>query len=79
MMVGRIAIQQALRELGFSYRQIADLTGVHPRTVWQHCNRSIRQGGSGILWEERSYAERDAAVQEALKVAVAYNLIPKGR
>lgn len=61
--IGCIAQQQCLREMGYSYRAIAQIMHVHPRTVWQHCNRDIRQGGSGALWDRRSYAEREAVTQ----------------
>lgn len=58
-----IAIQQCLREMGYSYRQVASFTHVHPRTVWQHCNRDVQRGGSGKLWSRRSYNERETVTQ----------------
>lgn len=63
--VGSIAIQQALREFHYSYRVIAGICNLNPRTVWNNCN-----GKHGILrWEDRTKKE------EALRVAE--NLIYK--
>lgn len=35
---GSVALQQALRSLGYSYQAVADFVGVSKRTVWQNCN-----------------------------------------
>ena len=57
--VGSVAIQQALRELHCSYRVIAEICRISPRTVWENCN-----GKYGVLrWEDRTKKV------EALKVA----------
>lgn len=46
---GSVALQQALRSLGYSYQHVADFTGVSKRTAWQNCN-----GVFGCTpWEER--------------------------
>lgn len=63
--VGSVAIQQALREFHCSYRIIAGICRISPRTVWNNCN-----GKDGILrWEDRTKKE------EALRIAE--NLIYK--
>jgi hypothetical protein len=35
---GSVALQQALRSLGYSYQAIGDLVGVSKRTAWNNCN-----------------------------------------
>jgi len=46
---GSVALQQALRSLGYSYQAIGDFVGVSKRTTWQNCN-----GVYGCKrWDER--------------------------
>lgn len=46
---GSVALQQALRSLGYSYQHVADFAGVSKRTAWNNCN-----GIQGCIpWEER--------------------------
>lgn len=69
-MVGRVAIQQAMREhFGFSYRKIAKYMRVHHRTVWQHVN-----GGNGAhckMWNERNKREQETAIHKASMIVIS--------
>jgi hypothetical protein len=64
---GAIALQQALRiEFNLTYAEVARLTKVHPRTVWQHINRAA--GGTVQYWENRSPEQQNEAIANALRV-----------
>jgi len=63
MKVGVVAIQQALREMGASYRQIAAVAQINPRTAWAHVN-AVR-GSKVRAWDARSDDEQGAAREAA--------------
>jgi len=61
--VGRVALKQALRQLGLSYRRIAAITGVHPWTAWLHV--AARPGSNVSPWGARTKSERREALAYA--------------
>ena len=63
MKVGAVAIQQALREMGASYRQIAKVAQINPRTAYSHVNAG--QGSKVRAWDARSDDEQGAAREAA--------------
>ena len=62
-MNGKVAQQQALRHLGATYQQIAEVFQIHKRTAYSHC--AAKPGSNVTPWEARSYAERNRAIQAA--------------
>lgn len=66
-MVGKVAIKQALYfELGLSMKDIAIITGVSPRTAWNHVHAvpsaKVRK------WTKRKPSERSNSVVAARNV-----------
>ena len=65
---GQVAIKQALRHMGYSFRQIAKLTGVGLRTA---CNHIAAKPGSNVTpWTKRTKEQQNRALelaQEALE------------
>jgi len=66
----RVAAQQYLREVGFTYREVAEISGVHPRTIWQHC--AAHYGSHVTPWHERGEEERQLAAEIAWDMLVRY-------
>jgi hypothetical protein len=64
----KVAVKQALRQLGYSYAKIAALTNVCTRTAWNHCQ--ALPGSNVRAWDKRSDEEKKAALiaaEELLK------------
>ena len=60
---GQVAIQQGLRKMGYSYRKIAAMTGVHHRTVWQHV--AAKKGSNVTPWDKRPKEQQNRALKMA--------------
>lgn len=61
--MGQVANQQALRELGASFQQIADCFGINKRTAYSHCK--AYEGSKVKHWNDRSPDEQEIALAEA--------------
>lgn len=68
MAVGRVALKQALRKQGATYKKIAELTDVSIRTAWDHIQ--ARSGSNIRSWEKRSKKEQQAALLAAAKLLI---------
>jgi DNA-directed RNA polymerase specialized sigma24 family protein len=67
--IGKIAVQQALREMGATYKEIAALCNVSQRNAWKHCNRAAKCRA----WNERSAEEKNYALDVANDLRPVFN------
>jgi hypothetical protein len=75
--VGACCLQQALREIGLSWTQIASVTGCHKRNVSLHVVAAER-GGKVTGWYRRSASQQSAALQVAAWIVAKKNIVPRG-
>jgi lambda repressor-like predicted transcriptional regulator len=77
--ISKTALQQCMRfGLHKTYREIADITGSDPKTIWGRCNKAD-QGANVTPWNKRKPAQKvlAATILHDIESDMYYEMVEK--